>query len=99
MFADGPSSKRDAQRRTQAPRVIDSAGTPTAEALRATRVAARTVRELYDSGREVRFARVSTQERVAVLLCDVDGGVLAALTPSKALEIATGQPCPQAPPR
>ena len=89
MFADGPPSTRDAQARTHDPRVIDSAGTPTAEALRATRIAARTVRELYDSGREVRFALVATRERVAVALCDADGAVLSRLTPSRALELAT----------
>jgi hypothetical protein len=74
----------------------ESAGAPAPEALRATAVAATVVRELYESGREVRFAFVPTRKRVAVLLCDVDGGVLSRLTPARALEIATGEPIPGA---
>jgi hypothetical protein len=73
-------------------RVIETAGAPAEEALRATQVASAVVRELYESGREVRFAFVPTRERVTVLLCDMDGAVLSRLTPARALEIATGEP-------
>lgn len=68
----------------QDPRLIESAGAPAPEALRATAVAASVVRELHESGREVRFAFVPTRKRVAVLLCDMDGGVLSRLTPARA---------------
>ena len=76
------------------PRVIESAGAPEPEALRATLVASAVVRDLFETGREVRFAFVPTRERVTVLLCDMDGVVLSRLTPSRALEIATGEPMP-----
>jgi hypothetical protein len=76
------------------PRLIETAGAPAPEALRATTIAAAVVRELYESGREVRFAFSSSGERVTVLLCDMDGVVLSRLTPARALEIATGEPVP-----
>lgn len=76
------------------PRLIETAGAPEPEALRATTIASAVVRELYESGREVRFAFVPTRERVTVLLCDMDGAVLSRLTPARALEIATGEPIP-----
>lgn len=82
--------------RTHDPRLIETAGAPAPEALRATEIAAVVVRELYDSGREVRFAFVPTRKRVAVLLCDTDGAVLTRLTPARALEIATGEAIPGA---
>jgi hypothetical protein len=99
--ATTPSARRPAPDRTpsgrpQDPRLIESAGEPAAEALRATAVAAAVVRELYESGREVRFAFVPTRKRVSVLLCDMDGCVLSRLTPARALEIATGEPIPGA---
>jgi hypothetical protein len=76
------------------PRLIETAGAPEAEALRATLIASAVVRELYDTGREIRFAFVPTRDRVTVLLCDMDGVVLSRLTPARALEIATGEPMP-----
>lgn len=76
------------------PRLIETAGAPEPEALRATRIASAVVRELYETGREVRFALVPGRERVTVLLCDMDGVVLSRLTPARALEIATGEPVP-----
>jgi hypothetical protein len=75
-------------------RVIETAGAPHPEALKATEVASAVVRELYETGREVRFAFVPTRERVTVLLCDMDGAVLSRMTPARALEIATGEPVP-----
>lgn len=96
--AQGPSWPPTADRtppgRANDPRLIESAGAPAPEALRATDVAAAVVRELYESGREVRFAFVPTRKRVSVLLCDMDGCVLSRLTPARALEIATGEPLP-----
>ena len=89
-----PDGDHRAAGRMQDPRLIESAGAPAPEALRATAVAAAVVAELYESGREVRFAFVPTRNRVAVLLCDMDGGVLSRLTPGRALEIATGEPVP-----
>jgi hypothetical protein len=91
-----PRPDRTPSARTSDPRLIESAGTPDQEALRMTEIAAAVVRELYDSGREVRFAFVPTRKRVAVLLCDSDGGVLSRLTPARALEIATGETIPGA---
>lgn len=76
------------------PRLIETAGAPEPEALRATTIASAVVRELHETGREVRFAFVPTRERVTVLLCDMDGVVLSRLTPARALEIATGEPIP-----
>ena len=76
------------------PRLLETAGAPEAEALRATTIASAVVRELYETGREIRFAFVPTRERVTVLLCDMDGVVLSRLTPARALEIATGEPIP-----
>jgi hypothetical protein len=96
----GPEPRRPADRtpsgRTCDPRLIEGAGVPDQEALRMTEVAAAVVRDLYESGREVRFAFVPTRKRVAVLLCDMDGGVLSRLTPARALEIATGETIPGA---
>jgi hypothetical protein len=95
-----PEPRRPADRtpsaRTCDPRLIESAGAPDQEALRMTEIAAAVVRDLYDSGREVRFAFVPTRKRVAVLLCDSEGGVLSRLTPARALEIATGETIPGA---
>lgn len=76
------------------PQLVETAGSPEPEALRATDVAATVVRELHESGRELRFAFAPTRERVTVLLCDMDGAVLSRLTPARALEIATGEPLP-----
>jgi hypothetical protein len=76
-------------------RLIDAAGVPAPEALRATTVAAAVVRELHESGREVRFALVGSRARVAILLCDTEGGVVGRMTPSRALEIATGELIPR----
>ncbi len=70
------------------------AGAPTTEALFATRVAGEVARQLFEAGREVRFALVPDRERVCALLCDDDGLVLSRLTPSRVLEIATGEPVP-----
>ena len=90
------SADMTAAGRAHDPRLIESAGAPAPEALRATVVAAAVVRDLYDSGREVRFALAPTRQRVTVLLCDMDGAVLSRLTPARALEIATGEPIPGA---
>jgi hypothetical protein len=76
------------------PRLIDTAGAPEPEALGATTIAAAVVRDLHDCGREVRFAFSPSRERVTVLLCDLDGAVVSRLTPTRALEIATGEPVP-----
>lgn len=69
----------------------EPAGAPPAEALFAMRVAAQVARQLYESGRELRFTLAPSAARVEVLLCDFDGVVLSRLTPSRALEIATGE--------
>ncbi|HEV7804474.1 MAG TPA: hypothetical protein VGO80_01530 [Solirubrobacteraceae bacterium] len=92
--APQPQGDRTPAGRAHDPRLIESAGAPAPEALHATAVAAAVVRELYESGREVRFAFVPTRNRVTVLLCDMDGAVLSRLTPGRALEIATGEPVP-----
>jgi hypothetical protein len=89
-----PPGDRTPAGRAHDPRLIESAGAPAPEALRATAIAGAVVRELYESGREVRFAVVPTRNRVTVLLCDMDGAVLSRLTPGRALEIATGEPVP-----
>ena len=73
-------------------RLIETAGTPAHDALRASASAAVVARELYESGCELRFALVSTRERVSVTLCDADGAVLTRLSPARALEIAAGAP-------
>lgn len=70
----------------------DHADAPTPEALFATRVAGEVVRRLFESGQELRFALVPDRERVCALLCDADGLVLSRLSPSRVLEIATGEP-------
>lgn len=97
-----PSSPADGDanttpRRARDARLIETAGAPAPEALRATAIAAAVVRELYESGREVRFALVPSRQRVNVLLCDRDGAVLSRLTPARALEIATGRPAAAGP--
>ncbi len=81
---------------TDAPGIglIDSAGAPAPEALSGAAIAAAVARELYECGREVRFALVPARGRVTVLLCDLDGAVMSHLTPAGALEIATGGPVP-----
>jgi hypothetical protein len=68
------------------------ADAPSAEALFAIRVAGEVARQLYESGHELRFSLVPDRGRVAALLCDSDGLVLSRLTPSRVLDIATGQP-------
>jgi hypothetical protein len=70
----------------------EPAGVPSAEALRAMRVAARVARELHESGRELRFTLGPSALRVEVLLCDIDGMVLSRMTPARALDIAAGSP-------
>jgi hypothetical protein len=102
MLFDDPSSSSPATGDARSamttapcqPMVIDAAGAPDPEALRATAIASAVVRELAEEGREVRFAFVPTRSRVTVLLCDMNGVVLSRLTPARALEIATGEPIP-----
>jgi hypothetical protein len=98
MLFDDPSSSSPADGGASAgkagPTLIETAGSPEPEALRATAIASAVVRELAETGREVRFAFVPSRERVTVLLCDMNGVVLSRLTPSRALEIATGEPVP-----
>ena len=79
--------------RTGAP-PAESAGAPSPEALFATRVAGEVARRLFEAGQEVRFTLVPDRERVCALLCDDDGMVLSRLSPSRVLEIATGEPVP-----
>ncbi|MEY2441620.1 MAG: hypothetical protein QOJ46_1046 [bacterium] len=93
VFVDGG---RTCPRAGADPRLIDTAGAPAPEALGATAIAAAVVRDLHESGREVRFTLVPTSARVTVLLCDMDGAVLSRLSPTRALEIATGEPVPAA---
>ena len=85
MQPDGSWSREDHDEPYAEP-----AGSPTAEALLATRVAGEVARQLHESGRELRFSLAPSAARVEVLLCDVDGIVLSRMTPSRALEIATG---------
>ena len=66
------------------------AGTPSAEALFAMRVAGEVARQLHDAGRELRFALAPSPARVEVLLCDIDGPVISRLSPTHALEIMSG---------
>jgi hypothetical protein len=68
----------------------DYAGAPSAEALLATRVAGEVARQLFESGQELRFTLAPNPTRVSALLCDTDGFVLSALSPSCVLDIATG---------
>lgn len=75
-------------------RLIDTAGSPPAEALQATAFAAAVARELYEDGREVRFALVGGGGRVTARICDADGAVLTALTPAHVLAIACGARMP-----
>lgn len=87
MHLDAPSSPGDDDQTYAEP-----AGAPSAEAIFAMRVAGEVARQMHASGRELRFAVAPSAARVEVLLCDVDGIVLSRLTPSRALEIATGAP-------
>lgn len=87
MQPDGPSSPGDG-----AQRYAEPAGTPSAEALFAMRVAGEVARQLHQSGRSLRFAIAPSRARVEVLLCDVEGIVISPMTPSRVLEIATGSP-------
>jgi hypothetical protein len=88
MFTDVSSSS---PQRSQAP-WPELADAPSAEALLATRVAGEVARQLYETGHELRFSLIPDRQRVIALLCDADGLVLSQLTPSRVLEIATGQP-------
>lgn len=87
MQSDVPSSPGDGDQAYAEP-----AGTPSAEAILAMRVAGEVARQLHESGRELRFALAPSPGRVEVLLCDVDGIVLSRLSPARALEIAAGSP-------
>ena len=87
MQFDVPSSPGDGNET-----YVEPAGTPSAEALFAMRVAGEVARQLHESGRELRFSLTPTPSRVEVLLCDFDGIVLSRMTPARALEIATGSP-------
>ena len=86
MLFDGPSPG-DGDHSCAEP-----AGAPCAEAISAMRVAGEVARQLYESGRELRFTISPSPAGVEVLLCDVDGIVLSRMTPSRALEIASGSP-------
>jgi hypothetical protein len=68
---------------------------PHPEALRAVRAAATVARAMHGDGREVRFALAEPAGRIRAHVCDLDGTVLAALSPSAVLEIATGAPLPE----
>lgn len=68
----------------------EPAGTPSAEALFAVRVAGEIARQLHEAGRELRFSLAPSPARVEALLCDIDGIVLSHLTASHVLEIASG---------
>jgi len=68
------------------------ADAPSPEALFAVRVAGEVARQLHESGHELRFSLAPDRRRVSALLCDSDGIVLSRLTPSRVLEIATGDP-------
>lgn len=70
----------------------EPAGTPSAEALFAMRVAGEVARQLHEAGRELRFSLAPSPARVEVLLCEIDGIVLSRLSPSHALDIVTGGP-------
>jgi hypothetical protein len=83
MRTDAPSS-------TSCTAPYAEPGVPSAEALFATRVAGEVARQLFESGRELRFSLAPDPQRVSALLCDLDGLVLSRLTPSRVLEIATG---------
>lgn len=87
MQLDDPSSPADGDHTYP-----ERAGAPCAEALFAVRVAGEVARQLYESGRELRFSLAPSVARVEVLLCDVDGVVLSRPTSARALEIATGGP-------
>lgn len=87
MSTDVPSSPGDGDQT-----YLEPAGAPSAEAIFAMRVAGEVARQLHESGRELRFSLAPSAARVEVLLCDVDGIVLSRMTPSRALEIATGSP-------
>ena len=85
MHIDAPSSPADGD-----PTYPQQAGTPSAEALFALRVAGEVARQLHESGHELRFSLTPSAARVEVLLCDIDGIVLSRLSPASALDIATG---------
>ena len=85
MRTDDPSSTRCSGQPWAEP-----AGAPSPEALFATRVAGEVARQLFESGQELRFSIAPNPARVSALLCDIDGFVLSALSPSCVLEIATG---------
>ncbi len=87
MHIDAPSYSADYD-----PTYDEPAGSPSAEALFAIRVAGEVARQLFESGRELRFSAAPSPARVEVLLCDVEGIVLSRLTPARAVEIATGSP-------
>lgn len=87
MQPDGPSSPRDGDQT-----YAQAAGTPSAEALFAMRVAGEVARQLHESGRALRFSLAPSPARVEVLLCDIEGIVISRLSPSRALEIAAGAP-------
>jgi hypothetical protein len=72
------------------PTYAEQAGSPSAEALFAMRVAGEVARQLHDAGRELRFALAPSPARVEVLLCDIDGPVISRLSPTHALEIMSG---------
>lgn len=74
------------------PMYPEQAGTPSAEALFALRVAGEVARQLQHSGHELRFSLSPSAARVEVLLCDIDGIALSQLSPSHALDIAAGAP-------
>jgi hypothetical protein len=86
MYSDVPPAPQDRDP------YAEPAGVPPAEAMRATRVAARVAHQLYDAGRDVRFTLAASSVRVEIMLCDVDGMVLSHMSPGRALEIAAGSP-------
>jgi hypothetical protein len=68
---------------------------PHPEALRAVRAAAAVARAMYGDGREIRFSPAQRTGRIRAHVCDLDGTVLAPLSPSAVLEIAAGGPLPE----
>jgi len=70
----------------------EPADAPTPEALFATRVAGEVARQLHESGMQMRFTLAPDRDRVCALLCDFDGVVVSRVSPSRVLEIATGEP-------
>jgi hypothetical protein len=86
MQSDGPSPGDGDQT------YAEPAGVPSAEALFGMRVAGEVARRLHESGQTLRFTLAPSAARVEVLLCDIEGIVVSRMTPSRALEIATGSP-------